>query len=78
MNLRCLISVFLFFAIHIEMYAQDYSFKNLTAADGLPSMTVFEIDQDSKGNIWFGTEGGICKYDGYSYPSDQPPIDYKE
>ena len=55
------------------MYAQDYSFKNLTAADGLPSMTVFEIDQDSKGNIWFGTEGGICKYDGYSMQIFESP-----
>ncbi len=42
-------------------------FDNLSVEDGLSQSTVFCILQDRKGFIWFGTEDGVNKYDGYSF-----------
>lgn len=39
-------------------------FKRLTIDDGLSLSSVYNIYQDSKGFMWFGTEDGLNKYDG--------------
>ncbi len=41
-----------------------FSVFHLNTSDGLPQNSVQGFLQDSKGNIWFGTYGGIIKYDG--------------
>ncbi len=33
--------------------------------DGLPTNAVRCIVQDKQGFIWFGTDNGLCRYDGY-------------
>jgi ligand-binding sensor domain-containing protein/signal transduction histidine kinase/CheY-like chemotaxis protein len=43
--------------------------KTFSVADGLVSHTVYAILQDREGNIWFGTEGGVSRYDGRSFTS---------
>jgi len=35
-----------------------------TTADGLASNTVFAIAEDSQGNLWFGTDAGVSRFDG--------------
>ncbi len=45
----------------------DYKFDRISTEDGLSQSTVFCITQDSKGFIWIGTQGGLNKYDGYSF-----------
>ena len=40
--------------------------KRITINDGLSLSSVYDIYQDSKGFIWFGTEDGLNKYDGQS------------
>lgn len=40
-------------------------FKNLTTDDGLSSERVLASVQDNDGFIWFATNDGLCKYDGY-------------
>jgi signal transduction histidine kinase/ligand-binding sensor domain-containing protein len=47
--------------------AQIYRFKVYSTSTGLPNNTVYSIFQDSKGYIWFGVEGGVCRYDGVTY-----------
>ncbi|GHE89222.1 ligand-binding sensor domain-containing protein [Thalassotalea profundi] len=42
------------------------SFQHLTIEDGLPQNSVLAIAQDNSGFIWFGTEDGLARYDGYS------------
>jgi ligand-binding sensor domain-containing protein/signal transduction histidine kinase len=43
----------------------DYvRFKRITINDGLSLSSVYDIYQDSKGFMWFGTEDGLNKYDG--------------
>lgn len=40
---------------------------NYTTDDGLPSSEVFAIEQDSKGYMWFGTNNGVCRFNGYVF-----------
>jgi len=40
-------------------------FDHITMADGLSNDDVFAILQDRNGFMWFGTQGGLNRYDGY-------------
>ena len=46
------------------MARDDYRYRNLTMNDGLTANTVRNIVQDPYGFIWFGTDNGLCRYDG--------------
>jgi len=48
--------------------AQTYDFRNYNVDDGLAQSQVFCIYQDSKGYMWFGTNGGgASKFDGKKF-----------
>lgn len=40
------------------------SFTNFTMKDGLCSNKVNSVIEDNKGNLWFATAKGLCRYDG--------------
>ncbi|MEO6730223.1 MAG: two-component regulator propeller domain-containing protein [Ferruginibacter sp.] len=42
-------------------------FSHLTTSDGLSQSTVFSILKDYKGFMWFATDEGLNKYDGYKF-----------
>lgn len=42
-------------------------FERISLREGLSQSSVYAILQDHKGFIWFGTEGGLNKYDGYQF-----------
>ena len=42
----------------------DYRYRNITMNDGLSANAVRNIVQDECGFIWFGTDNGLCRYDG--------------
>jgi len=42
-------------------------FDHFSIKDGLPHYSVRIILQDSQGYLWIGTEGGLARYDGYSF-----------
>ncbi len=42
-------------------------FERLTGKDGLSQSTVRAILQDCTGFLWFGTDDGLNRYDGYSF-----------
>ena len=46
---------------------REIRFEHLTVEQGLSSNGVFAIFQDSRGFMWFGTDDGLDKYDGYSF-----------
>ena len=45
----------------------EYNFIRYTLKDGLPSNKIYDIIQDKEGFIWFGTDKGIAKFDGYQF-----------
>lgn len=49
--------------------AQQPSFPvwQYTADDGLPSSEVYFIHQDKKGYLWFATDRGLARFDGYEF-----------
>jgi ligand-binding sensor domain-containing protein len=51
----------------VSCIAQDVSYQQFTEADGLPSMTIYEIVQDNDGILWMGTENGVVSYDGLEF-----------
>ena len=57
-------------------WAQAPNFQQITDIDGLPSMTVYDVLQDQQGFLWFGTEVGICKYDGYTFKTYDIPSSF--
>ena len=44
-------------------------FTHVSKIDGLVGSRVFAIEQDSRGFMWFGTNEGLSRYDGYSFKS---------
>lgn len=42
----------------------DYRYRHITMNDGLSANAVRNIVQDDQGFIWFGTDNGLCRYDG--------------
>lgn len=46
---------------------EDIQFEHLSMRDGLSMNPVMAITQDAKGFMWFGTQDGLNRYDGYSF-----------
>ncbi|HZU87190.1 MAG TPA: two-component regulator propeller domain-containing protein [Anaerolineaceae bacterium] len=42
-------------------------FSHLTVQQGLPASQIYCLLQDSAGYLWFGTEDGLARYDGYDF-----------
>ena len=42
----------------------DYRYRHITMNDGLLANAVRNIVQDQYGFMWFGTDNGLCRYDG--------------
>jgi len=70
MNLRFLI-VFLnaFFVLCLVLHsqAQLMTFKHYSVEDGVSQSEIKSIFQDSEGYLWFATQNGLNKFDGYSF-----------
>ncbi|MBL7701748.1 MAG: histidine kinase [Ferruginibacter sp.] len=47
--------------------AQSFRFTQLTTHHGLPIDNVYAAAQDDDGFMWFGTDFGIARYDGYRF-----------
>jgi streptogramin lyase len=47
--------------------AHSFYKVNYNSNNGLPSSEVYHVFQDSKGFIWFSTNQGISRYDGYQF-----------
>ena len=52
-------------SIAIARGVGDSMVRTITMDNGLPSNGVRSIVQDKQGYIWFGTDKGLCRYDGY-------------
>ncbi|WP_299114948.1 two-component regulator propeller domain-containing protein [uncultured Winogradskyella sp.] len=60
------ISLFIHFLAFAQNLENTYFFKSITTAEGLSNNVVFDTHQDKDGYIWFATNNGLNRYDGYS------------
>lgn len=61
-----LLTLFLYACLNVFSHPMyDYYFEQITIADGLSQNHITCIHQDAQGFIWFGTQNGLNKYDGY-------------
>ena len=50
--------------VHV-LLAQSYNFDLISMEGGLPSNYVYDVYTDKKGFVWFTTDRGVARYDGY-------------
>ena len=55
------------FTVLPSLSAQDTVFRHITPRSGLAGGYINQIEQDSLGFMWFATEQGLSKYDGYTF-----------
>ncbi len=46
---------------------QAIDFDHFTTNQGLVNTVVYDVVQDKKGYLWFGTGNGLSRYDGYRF-----------
>lgn len=56
-----------FAVFQLEAQEPVLKFSHLTVNNGLPQNSIHAIAKDKYGFMWFGTWGGACRYDGYSF-----------
>lgn len=62
------IFAFLFILLFTNLgFCQNPFYVSIDKTSGLPSNSVYDILQDSKGFMWFATGKGICRYDGSTF-----------
>src|SRR5438094_524487 len=66
--------IFLFISCFCQLFSglsysqtRDLKFTQLSTNEGLSQSHVSTIIKDSRGFMWFGTEDGLNKYDGYKF-----------
>jgi diguanylate cyclase (GGDEF)-like protein len=52
--------------------AKNVRFRHLTLENGLSQDTVLAVVQDRDGLMWFGTQEGLNRYDGYEFTAFKP------
>lgn len=67
---RHLLITLLFSLFIFQSFAQKndtFRLDSLSIDDGLSNSSVSAILQDDRGFMWFGTQSGLCRYDGYNF-----------
>ncbi|MCJ8272322.1 MAG: hypothetical protein MJK04_23335, partial [Psychrosphaera sp.] len=57
----------LFLCLSIQVLASNARFERLTIDDGLSMSALQVILQDQSGYLWFATQDGLNRYDGYEF-----------
>jgi signal transduction histidine kinase/ligand-binding sensor domain-containing protein len=61
-----LLLIFLLPLLPLSAQPADLKFDHIGLEHGLSQSTVYAVTQDAQGFIWFGTQDGLNRYDGYS------------
>ncbi|HFB66394.1 MAG TPA: EAL domain-containing protein [Aeromonadales bacterium] len=56
---------------HASRLDKQLKFRHITTQQGLSQNSVISIAQDKEGFMWFGTQSGLQKYDGYRFQNFQ-------
>ena len=61
------LAFFVGMGLGIHAQGPNIKFKHISIKDGLSQSSVNTIIQDKEGFMWFGTQDGLNKYDGYEF-----------
>ncbi len=67
LKIKLFLIIIILFSGTIRPIDLNYYFKHINSRDGLPHNAVNSVIQDKTGFIWFATENGLSRYDGYSF-----------
>ena len=72
--MRYFVLIFLLLFLSLPSQAQDAGirFSRLGVPEGLPGHTIYDIINDSQGYLWFATDNGLARYDGYELITFKP------
>ena len=56
----------------VPKLSRHYTYRHFTTRDGLAQMQVMCVFQDSDGFMWFGTKGGVSRWDGKAFKNYTP------
>jgi len=59
--------IYLYTSINVFSQTSNIKFEHITIKEGLSQSAVNVIIQDSRGFLWFGTQDGLNRYDGYTF-----------
>ena len=65
--MRLVIMVICLLGTLFNLNAQQTLYRHFTVEEGLPSLTIHQINQDQLGYIWLATDKGVSQYDGYQF-----------
>src|SRR5688572_30581770 len=54
-------------ALHAQAIARETAFTRVEIPGDVPAHLVTALAQDRRGFLWIGTQGGLVRYDGYTY-----------
>lgn len=57
----------LFFVSVPNLNAKTLSYRHFSVEDGLPSSEVYDVLEDDQGFMWFATDRGAVRFDGYEF-----------
>ncbi len=61
------VALFALLIAFLSLSAQPFMFRHLEVADGLSNNSVYSIFKDRDGFMWFGTNSGLNRFDGYTF-----------
>lgn len=64
---RVFFCILLFQALRVHGEKPEPAFRHFTTEDGLPSSQIYQALQDVDGFMWFATDRGVVKYNGYEF-----------
>ena len=68
LKFRIIIFIYCFLClISFSIYSQTFPTKHYTIREGLAQMQVLSLLEDSRGILWVGTKGGLCRFDGQKF-----------
>lgn len=59
--------IFFWFSLALLGQSKNLKFEVISIEEGLSQSTITCILQDDKGFLWFGTQDGLNRYDGYTF-----------
>ena len=66
--------LFISSVLPFHLRADQFGFKQLNSLNGLSHNTVYDIEQDNLGYMWFATREGLNRFDGNRNEIYKPPL----